>query len=92
MIEVATIGILTDPGEETFDENGELEAVISPPVTRDGWHVNALPEGLAERPELEPYVVEPTRMRRVFAGREADTVALVFVDEAEAQEIIGATE
>lgn len=84
MIDFDIIGTLIDPGE--YDAEGEE---ITPPVTHDGWHVNILTEGLAERPDLEPYVVTPSNLRRVFMGRDADTVALVFDDEATGREVLG---
>lgn len=87
MIEHDIIGQLADPGE--YDAEGNE---ISPPVTHDGWHVNILTEGLAERPDLEPFVVTPSHLRRVFYGREADTVALVFADEGEGREVLGIEE
>lgn len=87
MIEHDIIGTLTDPG--TYDAEG---AEIIPPVTHPGWHVNILTEGLAERPDLEPYVVMPSHLRRVFMGREADTVALVFEDEATGRAVLGIEE
>lgn len=87
MIEHDIIGTLIDPGE--YDAEGEE---ITPPVTHDGWHVNILTEGLAERPDLEPYVVTPSRLRRVWAGDDFEapvmTVALVFPDR-EAAEAMG---
>ena len=87
MIYFDIIGTLIDPG--TYDAEGEE---ITPAVTHDGWHVNILTEGLAERPDLEPYVVEPSRLRRVFLGRDADTVALVFADEATGRTALGSEE
>ena len=60
----------------------------SEPVVLDGWHVNVTPEVMAVRPDLEPFVVTPTRLRQVWTGDDFDgptiTVALRFVDEAEA--------
>ena len=54
------VGVIYRAG--TFDaETGE---VITPPASRDGWHVNyigTLPDG------WEQYVVEPLRPSRVFA-------------------------
>jgi hypothetical protein len=51
-----------------------------------GWHVNVTPDEVT--PELEPFVVTPSRLRRVWAGDDPVgpeiTVALRFADEAEA--------
>jgi hypothetical protein len=55
----------------------EVEATVRP-----GWHVNVTPAYMADRPELEPFEVEPQPGRRVFAGEPEDTVALTFEDEA----------
>ena len=84
MIDFDIIGTLIDPGE--YDAEGQE---ITPPVTHDGWHVNILTEGLAEHPDLEPDVVVPSHLRRVFLGRESDPVALVFEDEAAGREALG---
>ena len=77
------IGPLFDPPPE---EGGE-------PVALDGWHVNVTPGYLIEHPELEPFVVTPSHLRRVWAGDDpvnpVSTVALRFVDEAEAIDVIG---
>ena len=66
------IGIIYSPtGVMLKDEEGneypQMEAI-------DGYHVNTLPP-LADG--LEPYVVAPSTLSRVFAGRD-DTVALKF--------------
>ena len=57
-------------------------------VALTGWHVNITTDGLAARPDLAPYVVTPSRLRRVWAGDDpvnpVATVALKFADEAEA--------
>jgi len=78
MIDV--IGVLHVP-PEVF---GELA------VSLPGWHINCTPGVLAARPELEPFVVTPSVLRRVWAGDDpanpTQTVALRFEDEAEAQE------
>lgn len=77
------IGIIYDTPTE---EGGE-------PVALTGWHVNVTPEYMAEHPELEPFVVTPSHLRRVWAGDDpvnpVSTVALRFVDEAEALGMIG---
>lgn len=78
MIELDVIGPLFDPPAV---EGGA-------PVELAGWHVNATLAGMAERPDLDGFVVTPSRMRRVWAGDDAVTpiltVALRFVDTAEA--------
>ncbi len=60
------------------------------PVQIAGWHVNVSPEVLADRPELEPYVVTPEPFRRVWTGDDPNaptmTVALLFEGEAEGRE------
>ncbi len=78
------IGIIYDTPTE---EEGE-------PVALTGWHVNTTPEYMAEHPELEPFVVIPSALRRVWAGDDpvnpVSTVALKFADEAEALAMIPA--
>ena len=65
------------------------------PVTGyvEGYHVNTTVADLAEHPELEPFVVTPSTMRRVWAGDDPEspqwTVALRFADEAEAIKVLG---
>ena len=58
-----------------------------------GWHVNTTPAGLAARPDLAPYVVTPSQLRRVWSGDDplnpTATVALRFTDEAEAVAVLG---
>lgn len=58
-----------------------------------GYHVNTTTADLAEHPELEPFVVTPSTMRRVWAGDDPEnpqwTVALKFEDEAEARKVLG---
>lgn len=77
------IGHLFDPPAE---EGGE-------PVLLDGWHVNTTPEHLAAHPELGPFVITPTVLRRVWAGDDPEapvmTVALQFADEAEGRTALG---
>lgn len=50
-----------------------------------GWHVNVTPDRVT--PEIVPYVVSPSRLRRVWAGDDplnpVTTIALRFADEAE---------
>jgi hypothetical protein len=83
MIELDIIGPIFDPA---VTEGGE-------PIPLDGWHVNTTPEGLAARPDFAPYVVTPSRLRRVWAGDDpvapTFTVALRFASEAEANEVLG---
>lgn len=78
------IGPLYDP--HPTDPDGE-------PVLLAGWHVNVTPAVLAARPELAPYVVEPTPFRRVWAGDDchaaALTVALRFANEGEWLAVVG---
>ena len=65
------------------------------PVTGyvEGYHVNTTAADLTEHPELAPFVVVPSTMRRVWAGDSPDdpqwTVALKFADEAEARAVLG---
>ena len=74
--------IYKETGKVLTDEDGnkypEMTAI-------EGYHVNCLPEDLTL--ELEPYVVEPTAKRRVFAGNADNTICLKFADEAEFIEI-----
>lgn len=83
------IGPLYNPGQ--YDAEGNE---ISPPVLLPGWHVNITPDDLT--PELEPYVVTPSALRRVWAGDDPVnpqwTVALRFTDEAEAATVLGLNE
>ena len=76
------IGLLFEPPTQ---EGGE-------PVALAGWHANTTQEVLTARPELEPFVVTPTRLRRVWAGDVATdpviTVALRLADEAEAADLL----
>lgn len=76
------IGIIYDAPAE---EGGE-------PVALSGWHVNTTPEYMAEHPELEPFQIVPSALRRVWAGDDpvnpVSTVALKFADEAEALSVL----
>jgi len=82
MIELDIIGPLFDA--PTAD-GGE-------PVELPGWHVNATGEGLALRPDLQTFVITPSRLRRVWAGDDpvtpALTVALRFTDPAQADGVL----
>ena len=50
-------------------------------------------EVMMKHPELEPFVVIPTSLLRVWAGDDPEnpqwTVALKFADEAEARKVLG---
>ena len=74
------IGPLYDP--HPTDPEGD-------PVLLPGWHVNVTADYYAEHPELAPFVVEPSPLRRVWAGDDPDnpvvTVPLRFADQAEAE-------
>lgn len=78
------IGPLYDPPTE---EDGEYTLL-------DGWHVNVTPQYLSDHPELEPFVVTPSTLRRVWAGDDpanpSETVPLRFADEAEGAEFFPA--
>lgn len=69
-----------------FSIDAEEEVTLLP-----GWHVNVTRDIVAARPDLEPYAVEPTPLRRVWAGDEdfAQTACLAFKDEAEAKALLG---
>ena len=73
---IDVIGPLYDPPSE---EGGE-------PVLLPGHHANVTPDEMT--PELEAFRVEPSPLRRVWAGDDpldpVITVALRFNDEAEA--------
>jgi len=68
----------------SVDAIGPLYNDDGEPLT--GWHVNVTPDMVTA--ELEPFVVTPSRLRRVWAGDDPVepeiTVALRFADEAEA--------
>jgi len=74
---IDTIGLLYEAGEG----GGE-------PLVLSGWHVNVTPAAITARPELQPFVVTPSVLRRVWAGDDpanpTQTAALRFADEAEA--------
>lgn len=82
------IGPLVIPAEYDGDNVLTHAEVVLP-----GWHVNTTPEAIAQRPDLEPYVVTPSAMRRVWAeddpANPVSTVALRFASEAEAVARIG---
>ncbi len=73
------IGPLYEP--HPTDPEGE-------PTLLPGWHVNVTADYFSDHPELAPYVVEPSPLRRVWAGDEPDnpvvTVPLRFNDEEQA--------
>lgn len=60
------------------------------PEALPGWHANVTPEMVT--PDLKPYVVTPSRLRRVWAGDDPVepqiTVALRFADEAEGMAVL----
>lgn len=72
------IGDLYDP--HPTDPEGD-------PVLLPGWHVNVTADYYAEHPELAAFVVEPSVLRRVWAGDDpaapVETVPLRFADQAE---------
>lgn len=79
------------------DEIGGLLALTplgDTPVALPGWHVNITRAGLAARPDLEPFVVTPATLRRVWAGDDPAapqiTVALRFMTEAEGRAALAA--
>ena len=83
MIDIDIIGALFDP--HPTDPEGE-------PVLLPGFHVNVTSDLMAERPELETFRVEPSPLRRVWAGDDPTnptiTVPLRFADEAEAAKML----
>jgi len=75
----------------TLDLNIDIFDGQGQPVP--GYHVNTTLADLAAHPELEPYRVFPSQMRRLFAGDKWPneptwTVALKFADEAEALKVL----
>lgn len=62
-------------------------------VPEEGWHVNITLKGLEEMPELAEFVVEPSTLRRVWAGDDfrspAWTVPLKFESEEQAKTLLG---
>lgn len=74
------IGDLYDP----HPTDPEAPATLLP-----GWHVNVTADYLAEHPELAAFVVEPSPLRRVWAGDDPAaplvTVPLRFADQTEAE-------
>ena len=77
---IDVIGPLIVPA--TYDAEGNE---LTPAKTLPGYHVNVTPDEMT--PELEAYRVEPSPLRRVWAGdsrwNPTITVALRFADEAE---------
>ena len=73
-----------------IDIIGILYDDVDTPLT--GWHINITKEYLDEHPELEPFVVVPSALRRVWAGDDPQnpttTVALKFDSEAISLEYI----
>jgi hypothetical protein len=78
------IGALYDPAE--YNDKGEE---VTPAKLLPGYHVNITADDMTS--ELEPYVVEPSPLRRVFSGDDPAnpkwTVALKFKNEAEARAV-----
>lgn len=74
------IGPLYEP--HPTDPEGE-------PTLLPGFHVNVTADYFSDHPELAPFVVEPSPLRRVWAGDDPDnpvvTVPLRFADQAEAE-------
>jgi hypothetical protein len=57
------IGIITQGGEYSFDESGDMITVVEP-ITLDGWHINYIGNLPAN---WEQYFVTPQKPYRVFA-------------------------
>lgn len=76
MIDV--IGLLYEP----HPSDPEAPATLLP-----GWYVNVTTDYLSDHPEIAPFVVEPSPLRRVWAGdnpvNPLITVPLRFASEAE---------
>lgn len=62
----------------------------APATLLPGWHVNVTADYFSDHPELAPFVVEPSPLRRVWAGDDPAnpvvTVPLRFNDEEQARE------
>jgi len=83
MIEIDVIGVMyRDPIDPTDPE----EALVAYP----GWRVNITAGGLELRPDLEPFVVTPARLRRVWSGDDpiAPSVTVVLKFESEAKALV----
>ena len=65
-----------------YDQPADEEAA---PIALEGWHVNVTPDVLDDHPQLGDYLVEPSPLRRVWAGDDplnpVLTVPLRFEDE-----------
>ena len=76
----------------SLDIIGTIYTDDEEPVALTGWHVNVTPDEIDAKPELAPFVVTPSRLRRVWAGDDPVapdiTVALRFADEAEANAVL----
>lgn len=83
MTDIDIIGPLYEP--HPTDPEGE-------PVLLPGFHVNVTPDLMMERPELEAFRVEPSPLRRVWAGDDpvnpVVTVPLRFADQKEAAKML----
>lgn len=70
----------------TRDASGALTDTPAP-----GVHYNTTPSDLAAHPALQPYVVAPSLLQRIWAGDDPAaptmTVALVFPDQATADAV-----
>ncbi len=82
------IGVLIRPARYDADNEMTHAEVVFP-----GWHVNVTPRVMEARPDLEPFVVTPSILRRVWAGDDPEnpvlTVALRFADEATGRAVLG---
>lgn len=85
MIEI--LGTVKIPPVEAVDENGVVGEVLTPEVELSGWRAVVLAEALT--PEMEPWVDASGDVHHVFYGRDADTVALKFPDEATGRAVLG---
>ena len=97
MIEIDVIGALHVPAVYgAADTETGIAIEITPATPLPGWHANITPFGLVKRPDLAPYVVTPSRLRRVWAGDDplnpTATVAMRFADEAEATATLALTQ
>ncbi len=94
MIEIDVIGVIYHATGAThaFPMPGGGNLIVPVMAPFAGWHVNTTIESLSERPDLEPFVVTPSALRRVWAGDDATdpslTVALRFASEAEADAVL----
>jgi hypothetical protein len=89
-LQVDMIGTLY--ADRAFPPGWTLGDPLPVPAALAGWHVNVTPEVVEAHPELDPFVVTPVTLRRVWAGDDPSnpsrTIALVFVDEPEADDCL----